>query len=236
MAETDATGPGPVRRQIWGRRQGPGLKPARRQLLDERLPAMRITLPEQGRLDPAALFSRPMQGFRLEIGFGGGEHLAAQAKAHPELGFLGVEPFLDGVGKLVAEVEAAGLDNVRILTDDARLLLRALPDGCLQRIDVLFPDPWPKLRHHKRRIVNRQTVPEMARALVPGGELRLATDITDYARWMLDATLAEPRLAWTAERADDWRMAPADHVPTRYQAKAEREGRKSVFLRFSARH
>lgn len=235
MSDDGATGASPVRRQIWGRRQGPGLKPARRLLLDQRLPELRIALPEHGRLDPAALFSRPMQGFRLEIGFGGGEHLAAQAKAHPELGFLGVEPFLDGVGKLVAEIEAAGLDNVRVLTDDARLLLRVLPDRCLQRIDVLFPDPWPKLRHNKRRIVNRQTVPDMARALAPGGELRLATDITDYAQWMLDAALAEPRLAWMAERADDWRMAPADHVPTRYQAKAEREGRPAAFLRFCAR-
>lgn len=173
-----------------------------------------------------------MQGYRLEIGFGGGEHLAAQARAHPDRGFLGVEPFLDGVGKLVAQAEEHGLANVRVLPDDARLLLRVLPNGCLERIDVLFPDPWPKLRHHKRRIVNRETVAEMARVLAQGGELRLATDIVDYARWMLDATLAEPRLAWTAERADDWQVAPADHVPTRYQAKAAREGRASVFFRY----
>ncbi|WP_051329235.1 tRNA (guanosine(46)-N7)-methyltransferase TrmB [Geminicoccus roseus] len=234
MRDDGATGDGPVRRQIWGRRLGPGLKPARRKLLEERLPGLQIELPEQGRLDPASLFPGRMQGFRLEIGFGGGEHLAAQAKANPHLGFLGVEPFMDGVGKLVAELDASGTDNVRILADDARLLLRVLPDACLERIDVLFPDPWPKLRHNKRRIVNRQTVPEMARVLRPGGELRLATDIVDYARWMLDATLAEPRLAWMAERADDWRIAPPDHVPTRYQAKAEREGRPATFLRFRA--
>jgi tRNA (guanine-N7-)-methyltransferase len=234
MVDDGAAGTVPARRQIWGRRQGPGLKPARRKLLDERLPGLRITLPERGMLDPTSLFPGPMQGFRLEIGFGGGEHLAAQAAAHRAVGFLGVEPFMDGVGKLVAEVDAALLDNVRILPDDARLLLRVLPDRCLERIDVLFPDPWPKLRHNKRRIVNRQTVPEMARVLRPGGELRLATDITDYARWMLEATLAEPRLVWMAERADDWRVAPADHVATRYQAKAEREGRRPVFLRFRA--
>ncbi|HEX2526257.1 MAG TPA: tRNA (guanosine(46)-N7)-methyltransferase TrmB [Geminicoccus sp.] len=224
----------PVRRQIWGRRQGPGLKPARRKLLEERLPALRVVLPEHGMLDPSAQFAEPLRGFRLEIGFGGGEHLAAQATAHPELGFLGVEPFMDGVGKLVAQIDESGLRNVRVLPDDARLLLRVLPDSCLQRIDVLFPDPWPKARHQKRRIVNRETVVQMARVLAPGGELRLATDIVDYARWMLEATLAEPRLVWQAERADEWRLAPADHVRTRYQAKAEREGRPAVFLRFLA--
>ena len=234
MDEDGATGPTPVRRQIWGRRQGPGLKPARRRQLDERLPQLQIELPAEGRLDPKSLFDTDKQGLRLEIGFGGGEHLAAQAKAHPLIGFLGVEPFLDGVGKLVGRVDADGLVNVRILTDDARLLLLALPDACLDRIDVLFPDPWPKQRHQKRRIVNRQTVAQMARVLKLGGELRLATDIRDYAQWMLEAALAEPGLAWTAERADDWRLPPEDHVPTRYQAKAERAGRAATFLRFRA--
>lgn len=222
-------------RQIWGRRQGPGMRPARRHLLEKRLPDLQVDVPETGRLDPARLFPEPMDGYRIEIGFGGGEHLAAQAKAHPGIGFIGVEPFIDGVAKLVGAAEDAGLANVRIVVDDARLLLRAVHDACIDRIDVLFPDPWPKLRHQKRRIVNRATVAQMARLLRPGGELRLATDITDYARWMLDAALAEPGLAWMAERADDWRVAPADHVVTRYQEKAVREGRPSVFLRFRRR-
>ena len=227
-----AVGTSPVRRQIWGRRQGPGLKPARRKLLEERLPDLRIVFPEAGWLDVASLFPLGMAGYRLEIGFGGGEHLAAQAEAHPDLGFIGVEPFLDGVAKLVAEIEVRRLRNVRILTDDARLLLRTLPDGSLQRVDVLFPDPWPKTRHHKRRIITRQTIGDVARVLCAGGELHLATDIVDYLHWMMEAALAEPRLSWLAERADDWRVAPADHVPTRYQAKAEREARHSMFLRF----
>ena len=135
----------------------------------------------------------------------------------------------------MARVEADRLANVRILTDDARLLLDALPDASLDRIDVLFPDPWPKQRHHKRRIVNRTTVAAMARVLRPDGELRLATDIEDYWRWMLDAVLAEPHLAWTAERSADWRLPPGDHVTTRYERKAREAGRQPVFLRLERR-
>jgi tRNA (guanine-N7-)-methyltransferase len=168
---------------------------------------------------------------RRELGFGGGEHLAAEAAAHPEQGFLGVEPFLAGVARLLAGIEARGLDNVRILVDDARLLLAALPDACLARIDVLFPDPWPKARHHKRRIVAPATLAEMARVLVPGGELRLATDDPGYARWMLAAILGEPRLEWLAERAADWRTPWPDRPVTRYEAKAAAAGRRPFYFR-----
>lgn len=181
-------------------------------------------------LEPRILFARPVRGVRLEIGFGGGEHLEAAALANPEVGFIGVEPFIAGVARLLAGIEAHGLDNVRILVDDARLLLARLPDSSLERIDVLFPDPWPKSRHHKRRIVNRETCAEMARILAPGGELRLATDDPGYARWMLQALLAEPRLAWTAERAADWRAPGPGHQRTRYEAKALAAGRRPVYL------
>lgn len=167
---------------------------------------------------------------RLEIGFGGGEHLEAAALANPEVGFIGVEPFLAGVARLLAGIAAHGLENVRILVDDARLLLARLPDSSIERIDVLFPDPWPKSRHHKRRIVNPATCAEMARILAPGGELRLATDDPGYARWMLQALLAEPRLVWTAERAADWRAPGPDHRRTRYEAKALATGRRPVYL------
>lgn len=227
---------GPVgpRRQVWGRRQGPKLRPGRRSLLDERLPEVGVTLPDDGgRLDPAALFgdgrSRPVW---LEIGFGGGEHLAWQAAANPGVGLIGVEPFVNGVARLLSLLEAERLDNVRILMDDARLLLEALPDASVNRAFVLFPDPWPKLRHHKRRIVNRGTAAELARVLEPGAELRVATDDPDYARWILEALLAEPRLAWTAERAADWRGRPADWPATRYEEKALAAGRRPTFLRF----
>ena len=221
----------PRRRLIYGRRVGPRLRPGRKRLLESILPRLAITLPEVGRLEPRALFSRPVEAVRLEIGFGGGEHLEAEAVAHPEQGFLGVEPFLSGVARLLAGIEARGLDNVRILVDDARLLLRALPDASLARIDVLFPDPWPKARHHKRRIVAPATVAEMARVLAPGGELRLATDDPGYARWILQAILGESRLEWLAERAADWRTPWSDRPITRYEAKALAAGRRPVYFR-----
>lgn len=219
------------RRQLYGRRGGPRLRPGRRRLLDELLPRLRIELPPEGRLEPRALFPFAVRGVRLEIGFGGGEHLEAEAAAHPELGFLGVEPFVAGVARLLSGIALRRLDNVRILVDDARLLLAALPEACLERVDVLFPDPWPKARHHKRRIVNRETLAELARVLAPGGELRLATDDPGYARWMLAALLGEPRLAWAAERAADWRAPWSDHRRTRYEAKALAAGRSPVYLR-----
>ena len=227
--ELPADSPELRRRQVWGRRHGPRLRPGRQALLDTRLPDLAITLPPSGRLDPAGLFASPREVW-LEIGFGGGEHLAAQAAAHPGIGFLGVEPFVNGVAKLLREVRAGGLGNVRVLRDDARLLLGVLPTASLDRVDVLFPDPWPKLRHHKRRIVNGATLAELARVIRPGGALRLATDDPDYARWMLAAVLAEPRFVWTARRPDDWREPPADWVPTRYEAKARQAGRRPVFL------
>ncbi|HEX5079879.1 MAG TPA: tRNA (guanosine(46)-N7)-methyltransferase TrmB [Geminicoccaceae bacterium] len=168
----------------------------------------------------------------LEIGFGGGEHLAAQAAAHPDRGLIGCEPYVSGVARLLALAEAQDLANLRIVVDDARLLLEALPDGCLERIFVLFPDPWPKARHHKRRIVNAASAAQFARLLQPGGELRLATDDMDYARAMLLALLPVPRLAWLARGAADWRTRPPDWPPTRYEEKARNAGRPCVYLRF----
>jgi tRNA (guanine-N7-)-methyltransferase len=220
------------RRSLHGRRQGPKLRPGRRRLLDELLPQVGFAV-EPGRpLDPSTLFDPPPEAIRLEIGFGGGEHLEAQAAAHPGIGFLGVEPFRNGVARLLEAIQRRGLRNVRVLTDDARLLLDVLPDAAIDGTFVLFPDPWPKTRHHKRRIVNPDTAAQLARVIRPGGELRLATDDADYARWMLATLLAEPRLAWTAERAADWRDPPPGWVPTRYEAKARAAGRRPVFLSF----
>ncbi|TVQ33021.1 MAG: tRNA (guanosine(46)-N7)-methyltransferase TrmB [Geminicoccaceae bacterium] len=232
MTLTDAC-EGRPRRVLYGRRLGPRLKPNRRRLLEESLPEVRLTLPARGeRLEVASLLRPGTDRLWLEIGFGGGEHLAFQAAAHPGVTHVGVEPYLNGVASLLGEIEARHLTNVRVLVDDARLLLEALPDGALERIAVLFPDPWPKLRHRKRRIVNRATVAAFTRLLVPGGELRLASDDPGYLAWMLDATLAEPRLVWLAERARDWRQRADDWPETRYEAKAKAAGRQPAFLRF----
>jgi tRNA (guanine-N7-)-methyltransferase len=220
-----------VRRFVYGRRRSQRLRPGRRRLLDEQLPEVVLAVPDAGRIDPAGLFAdrRPLW---LEIGFGGGEHLAEQAAAHPDRGLIGCEPFISGVARLLALAEARALTNLRIVVDDARLLLDALPDGCLERIFVLFPDPWPKARHHKRRIVNVATAAQFARLLAPGGELRLATDDMGYARAMLLALLPVRELAWQARCPSDWRARPADWPATRYDDKAREAGRPCVFLRF----
>jgi len=221
-----------LQRLIYGRRRGHRLRPGRQRLLEELLPQLQIELPEAGRLDPAALFPHRPARIWLEIGFGGGEHLAAQAAAHPEVGLIGCEPYISGVARLLSLIQAQNLTNVRLFTDDARLLMAALPDGCLERIFVLFPDPWPKTRHHKRRIVNPQTAAEFARLLVPGGELRLATDDMSYARAMLLVLRARPELRWQAKRPADWRQRPADWPVTRYEEKALSAGKACVYLRF----
>jgi tRNA (guanine-N7-)-methyltransferase len=227
---------GEPRRLIYGRQRGPKLKPGQRRRLDTQLPALAVAPPAGGaRLAPAALLVPGTRALWLEIGFGAGEHLAWQAEHAARATHLGVEPYLNGVAALLARIEARGLHNVRICVDDARLVLAALPDGALERVHVLFPDPWPKRRHHKRRLVNRHTVAEMARTLGPGGELRLASDDPDYVIWMLAALRAEPRLRWRARRAADWRERPHDWPATRYEDKARAAGRTCVFLRFVRR-
>lgn len=226
-----------VQRRIYGRRQSHRIRPARKRLLEERLPDLQLHVPEDGTPIPLGeVQSTTCSQHWLEVGFGGGEHLAAQAAANPDVLLIGCEPYVNGVARLLSLIEGLGdqrpLDNVRVVIDDARLLLKALPAGSLDRIFVLFPDPWPKTRHHKRRIINPETVADMARLLQPGGELRLATDIMSYARPMLQATLANGHFDWLAERAADWRERPADWPGTRYEGKARKEGRAPVFLRF----
>jgi tRNA (guanine-N7-)-methyltransferase len=198
--------------------------------MERRLPQQQVVLEEGGVLDPANLFSPARPRLWLEIGFGGGEHLATLAAAHPDVGLIGCEPYVNGVARLLSLTE--GSENLRIVIDDARLLLDALPENCLERIFVLFPDPWPKLRHHKRRIVNPTTARAFERLLIHGGELRLATDHPGYARAMLAVLLQRPGLEWRAERPDDWRMRTDDWPPTRYEQRAIAAGRQPVFLRF----
>ena len=155
----------------------------------------------------------------MEIGFGGGEHLAGRAGARPDVLFLGAEPFLNGVASALRHIEEGGLANVRLHAGDARELMARLPDASLARLFILFPDPWPKTRHRKRRLVGTEFITEAARVLKPGGRLLFATDWEDYANQALARFLASPDFQWTAGKADDWRRAPSDHVPTRYEAK-----------------
>jgi tRNA (guanine-N7-)-methyltransferase len=187
-------------------------------------------LPATGMLDPAALFAPPVNDVWLEIGFGGGEHLAAQAAAHRDVGIIGCEVFENGIAKLLGEVERQALANVRILADDARLLVAALPAASIGRVFILFPDPWPKQRHHKRRIVAHETLDALAAIMKDGAELRLATDDVGYLGWMLACAPVHPAFAWLAEGPADWRTRPADWPGTRYEAKAIAAGRRPYFL------
>ncbi len=199
------------------------------------LPRLLITLPESGKgiVDPGELFGGPKINHRLEIGFGGGEHLLHRAIGQPDVGFIGVEPFLNGMAKLVVEVDKHDLRNIRVFDKDATLLLRRLPEASLDEVALLYPDPWPKRRQRKRRFVSRESVGLIARALKRGGRFLFASDIDDYVGWVLARAVDEPGLRWDATAAPDW-TTPYDGWPgTRYEAKALREGRVPTYLRFT---
>ena len=196
------------------------------------LPALRLP---DGPLDPALLFAIDIEDLWLEIGFGAGEHLAWQAARRPRTGFIGAEPYVNGVASLAARAGEEGLENLRIHCGDALPLLDRLPGKALGRVFVLFPDPWPKARHRHRRIVARPMLDRLARTMRAGAELRMATDHRGYLDWMLEQLTAHPAFAWTAARADDWRRRPADWPETRYEAKARAAGVKSTYLRFIRR-
>ena len=234
---TQAYGSGrPARRSLHGRRQGRPLRADRRRLLQELLPEIRIDPPPPGRtFDPAALFARRPAAVWLEIGFGSGEHLAWQAERNPGIGFLGAEYFVNGVAALLRQIEDRGLDNVRILQGDARALLDVLPAESLARVFILFPDPWPKTRHHKRRIVQHETLTRLAKLMTNGAELRVATDDPAYQGWILEHAVAHSAFCWLAEGPGDWRARPADWPPTRYEQKAIEDGRRPAYLRFRRR-
>lgn len=199
----------------YGRLKSRSIKPRQAALMETLLPGIRAP---QTAFDPMSLAPRATEVW-LEIGFGGGEHLAAQAARRPDILFIGAEPFQNGVASALRHIDEAGLDNVRLHDGDARDLLARLPDACLDRIFVLFPDPWPKARHHKRRLLQADSAVELSRVLKPGGRLRFASDWANYVDWSLERLAAAPGLAWTAERAADWRNPPADHVTTRYEEK-----------------
>ena len=219
------------RRVLYGRRRGRRLRPGRRDALDSVLPRIEIALPRPGALDLRALFDDAVEIW-LEVGFGAGEHLAAQAAANPGVGVIGCEPYLDGVAKLAARIEEAGLRNIRVFRDDARFLLDALPDASIGRAFVLFPDPWPKARHHKRRFLSRDGFQALARAMKDGAELRVATDDAGYEGWIREHAAAEGSFRLAA----DSRARPPDWPATRYEEKAVAAGRRPAYFSFVRRN
>ena len=219
-------------RAFFGRRKGHKLRPRQAGLFETLLPRLALDLSGPAPAELASLFVEPVTAVCLEIGFGGGEAMLAEAKAHPHVGFIGVEPFVNGMAKALAGIQAEGLPNIRLHFDDALGLTAWLPDASLTRIDLIHPDPWPKRRHWKRRFVQDETVGQLARILRPGGEFRFVTDIADYAAWTLQRLLRSADFEWTAQSADDWRKAWPGFIQTRYNSKAEREERAACFLIF----
>jgi tRNA (guanine-N7-)-methyltransferase len=221
------------RRKHYGRRKGPKLRARQAGLLETLLPRLALT-PERGR-DPQEYFPAPadITDVWLEIGFGAGEHLAWQAAEHPKTGIIGAEPYVAGMAKLLAKIADSNIANIRLYTEDARDILGALPDGCLGRVFILFPDPWPKSRHHKRRFIQMKMLDELARVMRSGAELRFATDDQGYLVWALERLMAHPSFNWTAEAASDWGARAPDWPETRYEAKAKKAGRACAYLRFA---
>ncbi len=230
--------------RTFGRIKARTLKSRQAGLMESLLP--HLALPDEGEIDVDALFSPPPrgagggereatalfpdrppfqpsptrgEGLVLEIGFGGGEHLVAQAVAHPEQRFIGVEPFINGVASCLRHIEEANAQNIRLHQGDARDVVARLPDASLNRVYILFPDPWPKARHHKRRLIQQEFLDDLARVMKLGAELHFATDWGNYASWTLERVTRNHRFAWLAESADDWRRPWPGHVTTRYEAK-----------------
>jgi tRNA (guanine-N7-)-methyltransferase len=216
----------------FGRRRGRALSARQASLWRDLLPRLAVGANAAELVEPLSLFSAGVREVWLEIGFGGGEHLLWQAEQHPEAGLLGCEPFQDGVVKVLAALAARDRGNIRVHADDARLLIKQLPAACVTRVFILFPDPWPKRRHWKRRLVSEATLAELARIMQPAAELRIATDIGPYAEWILLAVRRQGSFRWIAETAADWRQRGSDWPATRYEAKALRAGRRCHYFRF----
>lgn len=226
------------RRNFYGRRKGRKLRTNQQAWMEELLPRLTVRLPAgDALLDPASLFPRQMDDIWLEIGFGGGEHLAAQAAANPKVGIIGCEVFVNGVASLLGHLDnqnKAGhaSDNVRVYPEDARDLLTRLPERSLGRLFLLFPDPWPKARHARRRFVNRENLDLLARLLKPGAEFRVGSDDPTYIGWALAHASNHPAFTWLAGCSADWLQRPADWPPSRYEQKAIRQGRQPAYFRF----
>ncbi|MEM9210589.1 MAG: tRNA (guanine(46)-N(7))-methyltransferase TrmB [Pseudomonadota bacterium] len=223
-------------RNFYGRHKGKALRPAQERDISALLPKVALPNvswdenPERATIDLSGVFGQ--SDVWLEIGFGGGEHLAHLAEIHPDVGLIGCEPYVNGVAMMLGKIRTRALNNVRIFDGDARDVFDVLAPHCIDRVYLLYPDPWPKTRHHRRRFVNKEFIDPLAAAMKLGAELRIATDIEDYVRQTLDVVGQHEKFKWRAERPEDWRMPWDNWTPTRYEKKALREGRKPHYLRF----
>ncbi len=217
---------------FFGRRKGHKLRSHQADLIESLLPRLALDISSPAPAQLADIFEQSFEAVRLEIGFGGGEHLIAEAMAFPNIGLIGCEPYVNGMAKILAQIEAHNITNIRLFAGDAAELLAWAPAASLARIDLIHPDPWPKRRHWKRRFVQDATVAAMARALKGGGEFRFVSDIDDYCAWTLAHLLRARDFTWLAERAADWQNPWDGYTMTRYGRKAEREGRVATYLRF----
>ena len=233
-ARSNRTTPQAHRGAFFGRRKGHALRARQAALFDTLLPQLALDLARPSPADLSALFDG-VEEVRLESGFGGAEHLIAEAECKPRVGFIGIEPFVNGMAKALAAIEEGKLTNIRLHHGDGTDVVAWLPATSLTRFDLLYPDPWPKRRHWKRRFVQDESVAAISRVLKPGGEFRFASDIPDYIAWTMIRTTRSPDFIWTAEQADDWRKPWPDFTRTRYEAKAIREGRIPCYLTFRRR-
>jgi tRNA (guanine-N7-)-methyltransferase len=217
------------RRKLYGRRKGPKLS-SRQAGLRQTLLGELAYNPAR---DPFGQFPNTVRELWLEVGFGAGEHLVWQAKAHPDTGLIGAEPYEMGVAKILTKLDESPLNNVRLYEGDGREIIETLPDASLGRFFLLFPDPWPKTRHHKRRFLQMEMMDQLARVLKPGAELRFATDDKSYLPYALERLMAHPDFDWLAEGPAGWKTRPSDWPPTRYETKAIKG--PPAFLRFLRR-
>ncbi|WP_135080801.1 tRNA (guanine(46)-N(7))-methyltransferase TrmB [Terasakiella sp. SH-1] len=223
-----------TRLKTFGRRHGHTLRASHQALVDNLLPQLRLCPPENGAMiDVGTLFKKEVKQVWFEVGFGGGEHAAAQVENNPDIGMIACEPFINGVASLLSHVEQRGLtDRIRVLDDDARSLLDVMPDNSLDRLFLLFPDPWRKKRHAKRRFIGDENLELVSRVLKSGAEFRVGSDHMPYIDWTLEHMTRHLDFEWVCEGAQDWRVRPDDWPPTRYEQKALKQGKACVYLRF----
>jgi len=224
------------KKRVYGRRAGRSLNKARQDALDLYLPTYSVPedlLSEAGKLNPQKLFNKPYSKFWLEIGFGSGEHLKEQLSLNPDIGYLGAEPFINGMSSFLLSIQDDMPDNVRVLMDDAMYIAKSLSDNSLEGLYILNPDPWHKTRHHKRRIVNQDNLLHFARILKPGGKLVLTTDVKDLADWMIIETHINGQFKWEANNINEWETPPEGWVHTRYERKGAKGASKMCYLTFT---